>query len=178
MKSPIILVIGLFLRLPAVVLNATKQDDSGKTPATGTFHGKVHSTSGRATIYEYEISKVRISANSGLSRFTANGSTPISALRHWKNCEGLTLQRERILVTDVNHRSPRKKTIAAILAMLVLALAWWGFRPKKLWINKKVHVPLASVPEAIYTGRLESVCIRQAGAPPSIRRRMARNSWG
>jgi hypothetical protein len=130
-KSPIILVIGLFLRLPAVAQNATKQDDSGKTPATGTFHGKVHSTSGRATIYEYEISKVRISANSGLSRFTANGSTPISALRHWKNCEGLTLQRERTLVTDVNHRSPRKKTIAAILAMLAFertrATTEWPF---------------------------------------------------
>jgi hypothetical protein len=31
---------------------STKQDNNVKTVATGTFHGKVHQTSGRATIYQ------------------------------------------------------------------------------------------------------------------------------
>ena len=38
--------------LPASAQEATKQDDKAKTLATGTFHGKVHKTSGRATIYQ------------------------------------------------------------------------------------------------------------------------------
>ena len=32
--------------------DAMKQEGKAKTLATGTFHGKVHSTSGRATIYQ------------------------------------------------------------------------------------------------------------------------------
>jgi hypothetical protein len=32
--------------------DSTKQDNQAKTLETGTFHGKVHQTSGRATIYQ------------------------------------------------------------------------------------------------------------------------------
>jgi lipopolysaccharide export LptBFGC system permease protein LptF len=37
---------------------AHAQDSKTKTLATGTFHGKVHSTSGRATIYQEEDGKL------------------------------------------------------------------------------------------------------------------------
>jgi lipopolysaccharide export LptBFGC system permease protein LptF len=37
---------------------AHAQDSKTKTLATGTFHGKVHSTSGRATIYQEEEGKL------------------------------------------------------------------------------------------------------------------------
>ena len=37
---------------------AHAQDSNAKTLATGTFHGKVHSTSGRATIYQEEDGKL------------------------------------------------------------------------------------------------------------------------
>jgi Electron transfer DM13 len=35
-----------------------KHDDKAKTVATGTFHGKVHQTSGRATVYQEEGGKL------------------------------------------------------------------------------------------------------------------------
>jgi Electron transfer DM13 len=44
----------VFLCLPS--LNA--QDSKAKTLETGTFHGKVHSTSGRATIYQQADGKL------------------------------------------------------------------------------------------------------------------------
>jgi hypothetical protein len=39
-------------QLTAGAQENTKHDDKVKTLATGTFHGKVHQTSGRATIYQ------------------------------------------------------------------------------------------------------------------------------
>jgi pentapeptide MXKDX repeat protein len=38
--------------------DAMPQENSGKALETGTFHGKVHSTSGRATIYRGEDGKL------------------------------------------------------------------------------------------------------------------------
>jgi hypothetical protein len=38
--------------------SAHAQDSKAKTLETGTFHGKVHSTSGRATIYQEEDGKI------------------------------------------------------------------------------------------------------------------------
>jgi hypothetical protein len=53
----------------------------------------------------------------------------------------------------------RKWTLMAI-AIPVLLVAWWAFRPEKLWVNQKVNepAPFASSgdPQPLYTGRLES----------------------
>jgi hypothetical protein len=52
----------------------------------------------------------------------------------------------------------RKKTFAA-LGLLVLAAAWWAFRPEKLFINKRVDEPApfaaSSGPQPVLTGPLE-----------------------
>jgi hypothetical protein len=48
----------LALQAPAHAQDTAKQDDKAKTLETGTFHGKVHSTSGRATIYEESDGKL------------------------------------------------------------------------------------------------------------------------
>jgi hypothetical protein len=42
----------------AVAQDNMKHDNKAKTVATGTFHGKVHQTSGRATIYEQADGKL------------------------------------------------------------------------------------------------------------------------
>lgn len=53
----------------------------------------------------------------------------------------------------------RKKTFAA-LGLLVLAAAWWAFRPEKLFINKHVDEPApfaaAGGPQPVLTGPLEN----------------------
>jgi hypothetical protein len=38
--------------------SSTNQENGAKTLATGTFHGKVHQTSGRATIYQEQDGKI------------------------------------------------------------------------------------------------------------------------
>jgi len=43
---------------PAFARVNTQQENTAKTLATGTFHGKVHSTSGRATIYQKSDGKL------------------------------------------------------------------------------------------------------------------------
>ena len=52
----------------------------------------------------------------------------------------------------------RKKWILAGLGVAVLILAWWFFRPEKLWINKQVNEPApfasSSDPQPLYTGLL------------------------
>jgi hypothetical protein len=48
----------LALQPPAHAQDTTNHDDKAKTLETGTFHGKVHSTSGRATIYEESDGKL------------------------------------------------------------------------------------------------------------------------
>lgn len=42
-------VVALLLQLPLAAQTGQKNEDSAKPLETGTFHGKVHSTSGRAT---------------------------------------------------------------------------------------------------------------------------------
>jgi hypothetical protein len=52
----------------------------------------------------------------------------------------------------------RKKWILATAGVLVLILAWWVFRPEKLWVNQKVDepAPFASSTDSqpLYTGLL------------------------
>jgi len=48
----VLLTLGFGSQPAAVAQNNMKHDSKAKTVATGTFHGKVHQTSGRATIYQ------------------------------------------------------------------------------------------------------------------------------
>jgi hypothetical protein len=52
----------------------------------------------------------------------------------------------------------RKMWILAAVGVLVLILAWWVFRPEKLWVNQKVDEPApfasSSDPQPLYTGLL------------------------
>jgi hypothetical protein len=58
------------LALTLIVLPARAQEAGAKTLETGTFHGKVHNTSGRATIYQEKDGKLVLR----LTRFkTSNG---------------------------------------------------------------------------------------------------------
>jgi hypothetical protein len=54
----------------------------------------------------------------------------------------------------------RNRWILALIAVPVMAGAWWEFRPEKLFINEKVNeaAPFAAngTPQPIYTGVLES----------------------
>jgi len=49
----------------------------------------------------------------------------------------------------------------------VLAVAWWAFRPEKLFINQKVSeaapAALSSEPEPLYTGKLEGKIHQTSG---------------
>jgi len=51
-----------------------------------------------------------------------------------------------------------RKGIVAGVGVPILAVAWWLFRPEKLWINKQVNEPLPfaanSVSQPLYTGLL------------------------
>jgi hypothetical protein len=53
----------------------------------------------------------------------------------------------------------RKRWILHLIAIPVLTVAWWEFRPEKLFINEKVNeaAPFAAsgAPQPIYTGVLE-----------------------
>jgi electron transfer DM13 len=52
----------------------------------------------------------------------------------------------------------RKKWILATAGVLVLILAWWVFRPEKLWVNQKVDEPApfasSAASQPLYTGLL------------------------
>ena len=54
----------------------------------------------------------------------------------------------------------RRKWIWITIGLPILIVAWWAFRPEKLWINQRVNepAPFASRSEAqpIFTGRLEA----------------------
>jgi hypothetical protein len=47
----VLLTIAFAALLPGSAQESPKSDNAAKTLATGTFHGKVHKTSGRATVY-------------------------------------------------------------------------------------------------------------------------------
>ena len=52
----------------------------------------------------------------------------------------------------------RRKWIVIGIGAPALVLAWWLFRPEKLWINQKVSEPapfaVGNDPQPLYTGRL------------------------
>lgn len=50
--SLVLLTIAFGTQSPAGAQESSKSDNTAKTLATGTFHGKVHKTSGRATVYQ------------------------------------------------------------------------------------------------------------------------------
>ena len=49
----------------------------------------------------------------------------------------------------------------------VLFVAWWAFRPEKLWVNKKVSEPApfssTTDPQPLYTGQLEGKAHQTSG---------------
>jgi Electron transfer DM13 len=53
----------------------------------------------------------------------------------------------------------RRKWILIAIGIPVLFIAWWEFRPEKLWINQKVDEPAPfaanSDPQPLYTGQLQ-----------------------
>ena len=53
-----------------------------------------------------------------------------------------------------------RKWVLAGIGLLVLVVAWWAFRPEKLWLNVKVNEPLpfgsSADPQPLYTGLLAS----------------------
>lgn len=63
--------------------------------------------------------------------------------------------------------SSRTKWILAVAAIPVVVGLWWAFRPEKLWVNQKVSeaapASLASEPEALFTGKLESKAHETSG---------------
>lgn len=52
------LVLSFGFQLPVYAGDGTKQETTAKTLETGAFHGKVHNTSGRATIYQESDGKL------------------------------------------------------------------------------------------------------------------------
>jgi hypothetical protein len=61
----------------------------------------------------------------------------------------------------------RWKWIWIAIGLPILIVAWWAFRPEKLWINQRVNepAPFASASEArpIFAGRLEGVAHATSG---------------
>ena len=61
----------------------------------------------------------------------------------------------------------RRKWILAVSGLPILVVAWWAFRPEKLWINQKVDEPapfaVSTDPQPLYTGRLESKAHQTSG---------------
>jgi hypothetical protein len=61
----------------------------------------------------------------------------------------------------------RNKWILALIGVPALAVAWWAFRPEKLFINQKVSeaapAALSSEPEPLYTGKLEGKIHQTSG---------------
>jgi hypothetical protein len=56
-------------------------------------------------------------------------------------------------------RLSNKRWIWAAVGVPVLILAWWAFRPEKLWINQRVNEPVPfaanSYSQPLYTGLLK-----------------------
>jgi Electron transfer DM13 len=52
----------------------------------------------------------------------------------------------------------RRKRIWIAVGIPILIVAWWFFRPERLWINHKVNepAPFASAAQPVFTGRLEA----------------------
>ena len=54
----VLLTIAFGTQSTAIAQDSSKSDNAAKTIATGTFHGKVHKTSGRATVYQQADGKL------------------------------------------------------------------------------------------------------------------------
>ena len=69
--------------------------------------------------------------------------------------------------TNTGSWSSRGKWILALIGVPALAVAWWAFRPEKLFINQKVSeaapAALSSEPEPLYTGKLEGKIHQTSG---------------
>jgi hypothetical protein len=65
----------------------------------------------------------------------------------------------------------RNKWILTLIGVPALSVAWWAFRPEKLFIDQKVSeaapAALGSEPEPLYTGKLEGK-IHQTGGRATI----------
>jgi Electron transfer DM13 len=61
----------------------------------------------------------------------------------------------------------RSKGVLVLIGVLALVVAWWAFRPEKLFINQKVSeaapAALSSEPEPLYTGKLEGKIHQTSG---------------
>jgi Electron transfer DM13 len=61
----------------------------------------------------------------------------------------------------------RNNWVLILIGVPVLAVAWWAFRPEKLFINQKVSeaapAALSSEPEPLYTGKLEGKIHQTSG---------------
>lgn len=61
----------------------------------------------------------------------------------------------------------RRKWVLVPIGVLALVVAWWAFRPEKLFINQKVSeaapAALSSEPEPLYTGKLEGKIHQTSG---------------
>jgi len=61
----------------------------------------------------------------------------------------------------------RNKWILAVVGVPVLVVAWWAFRPEKLFINEKVNeaapFTVGSEAQPVYTGKLEGKIHQTSG---------------
>ena len=61
----------------------------------------------------------------------------------------------------------RNKWILILIGVPAFAVAWWAFRPEKLFINQRVSeaapAALSSEPEPLYTGKLEGKIHQTSG---------------
>ena len=61
----------------------------------------------------------------------------------------------------------RRKWNLVAIGLPVLVVAWWAFRPEKLWINERVSEPApfasSADPRPLYTGRLEGKAHQTSG---------------
>lgn len=64
------------------------------------------------------------------------------------------------MTETVNSWLSGKKWILVVVGAIVLVLAWWAFRPEKLWINTTVNEPApfssAADSQPLFTGSFES----------------------
>jgi hypothetical protein len=75
--------------------------------------------------------------------------------------------KEELMDTRTGFGLSHRKWILAAIGLPILVVAWWAFRPEKLWINQKVNesAPFASStdPQPLYTGRLEGKAHQTSG---------------
>lgn len=61
----------------------------------------------------------------------------------------------------------RSKWVLVLIGVPALVVAWWAFRPEKLFINQKVSeaapAALSSEPEPLYTGKLDGKIHQTSG---------------